>query len=94
MADFIRGATVFGDAIAGHRALGREDRTLLGTMSVLVLFVAGFSAIFPRLVGWALAVLLAWLGLVLGMRSLAQARRARVEEERFDRTLEPGDEPS
>jgi cardiolipin synthase len=94
MADFIRGASVFGDAIAGHRALGREDRTLLGTIAVVVLLVAVFSAVFPWVVGWVLAVLLAWLGLVLGMRAFAQARRARVEEERYDRPLEPVDESS
>lgn len=80
LADLMRAGTTFGDAIAGHRALGREDRTVLGTIAGLMLVVAALAALFPHVVGWILAVLLGWLGLVIGTRAFFQARRARSEE--------------
>jgi cardiolipin synthase len=79
--DLVRAGSSLGDAIAGHRALGREDRTLLGTVAVLVLVVAGFSAFFPFVVGWFIAFVAGWFGIVLGVRALLQARRARLAQE-------------
>jgi cardiolipin synthase len=81
MSDLVRAGSSFGDAIAGHRTLGREDRTVLGTAAVLILVVAVVSGFFPWLVGWFVAVFAGWFGIVLGVRSLAQARRARRERE-------------
>jgi cardiolipin synthase len=79
--DLVRAGSSLGDAIAGHRALGREDRTLLGTLAVLVLVIAVFSAFFPFIVGWFIAFVAGWFGLVLGVRALLQARRARLAQE-------------
>jgi len=77
MADLVRLGAALGDAIAGHRVLGPEDRTALGTASAAVLALAVLAAFFPKVVGWTLAVLLGWLGLAGGFRALVQAREAR-----------------
>ena len=53
---------------------------MLGTVAVGVLVGALLFALFPTVVGWVFAVVLAWLGLVLGTRAFIQARRARREE--------------
>jgi cardiolipin synthase len=93
--DLVRAGSSLGDAIAGHRALGREDRTLLGTVAVLVLIIAAFSAFFPFIVGWFVAFVAGWFGIVLGVRVLLQKRRARMaqeaEENEGDGTGDPGD---
>jgi cardiolipin synthase len=80
MADLMRASAVFGTAIAGHRPLGREDRTLLGTVSLVTLAVAALFAIFPSVFGWIVAALLGWLGIVAGVRAFIEARQARREE--------------
>jgi cardiolipin synthase len=82
--DLVRAGSTLGDAIAGHRILGREDRTVLGTTALLVLLVAGLSAFFPWVTGYLVALITGWFGIVLGVRSIAQARRARKEEEPSD----------
>jgi uncharacterized membrane protein HdeD (DUF308 family) len=76
----MRAGSVFGSAIAGHRPLGREDRTLLGTVSAVTLLFALLFALFPSVLGWAIAVLLGWLGIVTGVRAFMEAREARLEE--------------
>jgi cardiolipin synthase len=93
--DLVRAGSTLGDAIAGHRTLGREDRTVLGTTALLTLIVAGLSAFFPWVVGWVVALLTGWFGIVLGVRSVVQARRARREEESSgERTAGPEESPS
>jgi len=77
----VRAGSSLGDAIAGHRTLGREDRTVLGTTAGLVLLVACLAAFFPRIVGWFVAFVAGWFGIVLGVRALVQARRARKERD-------------
>ena len=47
--DLVRAGSSLGDAIAGHRILGREDRTVLGTVAGLVLVVALVAGFFPWL---------------------------------------------
>ncbi|HSH76552.1 MAG TPA: hypothetical protein VLA09_12760, partial [Longimicrobiales bacterium] len=64
----------------GNRPLGREDRTVLGTLSVGILLVAVLAGLFPTVVGWAVAGAAFWFGAVMGIRAFAQARRARAEE--------------
>jgi cardiolipin synthase len=77
VADFVRAGSTFGDALAGLRPLGREDRTVLGLVAVLTLPVAVFAGFFPVIAGWALAVILAWLGGVAAVRAWIEGRRAR-----------------
>ena len=77
----VRAGSTLGDAIAGHRTLGREDRTVLGTTALFVLVAAAISALFPHIVGWVFAFMAGWIGIVLGVRALGQAWRARVAEE-------------
>lgn len=84
LSDVVRAGSIFGDALAGHRPLGREDRTVLGTVAVAVLPLAVLSAIFPQVAGWVLAVLLGWFGGTAGVRAALEARRAR----RSDRALD------
>lgn len=77
ISDVVRAGSIFGDALAGLRPLGREDRTVLGTVAVAVLPLAVISAIFPQVAGWTLAVLLAWFGGTAAVRAGLEARRAR-----------------
>ena len=80
MAPLVRAGSAFGGALAGNRPLGREDRTVLGTMSVFILVLAVLAGFFPVLVGWGVAAVAFWFGTVTGIRALAQARRGRAEE--------------
>lgn len=92
MAPLVRAGSVLGGALAGHRMLGREDRTVLGTLSVAILMVAVLAAVFPVFVGWGVAVVTTWFGVVTGIRAFAQAQRARTEERRAESaSLSDGD---
>ena len=95
LADLVRTGRTLGDALAGNRTLGREDRTVLGTGAVLLLLVAILAGFLPRLIGFLVASVAGWLGLVTSVRALMQARLARIEErglrqayERFEGTDE------
>lgn len=79
-ASVLRAREVLGGALAGDRALGREDRTVLGTTSVAILLVALFAALAPAVVGWIVAVVAGWFGLTTGARAFLQRRRALAEE--------------
>jgi len=88
IAPFLRAGAALGDALAGDRTLGREDRTVLGTSAALILIVAVLSALFPTVVGWIVAVAAGWFGLVTGIRAWVQARRARQEHDEARRSAE------
>ncbi|MDT8368805.1 MAG: phospholipase D-like domain-containing protein [Longimicrobiales bacterium] len=88
VADFVRAGSTFGDALAGRRRLGREDRTVLGLVAVLALPVAFLAALFPSGAGWTLAVILAWIGGVAAVRAWIESRRARRIEPDLDDTSE------
>lgn len=80
MAGLVRAGSAFGGALAGNRTLGREDRTVLGTVAVAFLVLGAVAFFLPTLVGWAFAAVALWFGAVAGIRAFAQARRARAEE--------------
>ena len=80
MASVVRASEVLGEALAGDRHLGREDRTVLGITSVAILVVAVLAALVPVVVGWIVAVVAGWFGVTAGVRAYVQARRARLEE--------------
>jgi cardiolipin synthase len=80
MAGLVRAGSAFGGALAGNRTLGREDRTVLGTVAVAFLVMGAVAVFLPTLVGWAFAAVALWFGSVAGIRAFAQARRARAEE--------------
>ncbi|MEM7415025.1 MAG: phospholipase D-like domain-containing protein [Gemmatimonadota bacterium] len=88
MASIVRAGEALGEALAGNRTLGREDRTVLGSLSIVVLGFAGLSALFPTAVGIVVAVIAFWIGAVTGVRALAQARRARREESAAQEALD------
>lgn len=80
LASVVRAGGMLGDALAGNRPLGREDRTVLGTLSIGALAVGVFAAFVPTVVGWVVAVIAGWLGITLGIRAYVQSLRARAEE--------------
>ena len=80
MASVVRVRFALGGALAGDRTLGREDRTVLGTLSVAILVLAVLAALAPSIVGWVIAIVLGWFGITTGIRAFIQARRARREE--------------
>ncbi len=85
IADFVRAGSIFGDALAGHRPLGREDRTILGTVSTMALVAAVLVALIPSWAGWALAAVLAWVGGTGAVRAFLEKRRARAMDARDER---------
>jgi len=80
MASVVRAGEVVGDALAGNRELGREDRTVLGTLSAALLVVGIVTALAPTVVGYVVAGLTLWAGVSTGVRAYVQARRARALE--------------
>ncbi len=83
MANLVRAGTTLGSAIAGHRSLGREDRTLLGALSILLVLLAVAAGFFPRVIGWTVAAVAGWLGVVTAVRAFVQGRQARLEERKL-----------
>ena len=80
LAPFVRASAALGEALAGDRTLGREDRTVLGTVSFAIAAVAVFAWFFPAVVGWMVWGVAAWFAVTTGIRAYLQARRARAEE--------------
>jgi cardiolipin synthase len=77
LAQLVRAGVSFSDALAGHRTLGREDRTILGTVAIIAISAAVVVGFFPLLFGWVLASVLAWLGIVMGFRAVWHRFRAQ-----------------
>ena len=77
LAQLVRAGVSFSDALAGHRTLAREDRTILGTVAIIAISSAVVVGLFPLVFGWALALVLAWLGVVMGFRAAWHRFRAR-----------------
>jgi cardiolipin synthase len=84
LAPIVRAGSALGAALAGNRTIGREDRAVIGLLATAALIVAVVAAVLPMLVGWFVAAVAFWLGSILALRALTQARRARVIE-RLDR---------
>ena len=76
LAQLVRAGVTFSDALAGHRTLGREDRAILGTVAIIAIFSAAVVGFFPLVFGLALALVLAWLGIVMGFRAVWHRFRA------------------
>ena len=74
--------------MAGQRSLGREDRTLLGTVALLFVGLALFAWFLPEVLGVLVAGITGWLGIVTGVRGLMQWRRARKEEHNLRKVYE------
>ena len=77
LAQLVRAGVSFSDALAGHRTLDREDRTILGTVAIIAISAAVVVGFFPYVFGWALALVLAWLGIVMGFRAVWHRFRAQ-----------------
>ncbi|HCR03923.1 MAG TPA: cardiolipin synthase B [Gemmatimonadetes bacterium] len=80
IAHLVRAGATLGTVMAGQRSLGREDRTLLGTVALLFVGLALFAWFLPVVLGVLVAGITGWLGIVTGVRGLMQWRRARKEE--------------
>ena len=59
-----------GEALAGQRILGREDRTVLGVVSFTTIVLAALFSFFPKVFSWSMAGIFCWLGIVTGVRAL------------------------
>jgi cardiolipin synthase len=88
LANLVRAGSTLGSAIAGHRSLGPEDRSLLGAVALLFVTLAAFAGFFPEVIGWIVAAIAGWLGVVTAVRAYIQARAARNEERRLRRVYE------
>jgi cardiolipin synthase len=77
LAQLVRAGVSFSDALAGHRTLGREDRAILATVAVIAISSAMVVGFFPLVFGYALALVLAWLGIVMGFRAVWHRFRAQ-----------------
>jgi len=77
LAQMVRAGVSFSDALAGHRTLGPEDRAILGTAASIAISSAVVVGFFPLLFGWALALVLAWVGIVMGFRAVWHRLRAQ-----------------
>ncbi len=86
LAQLVRAGVSFSDALAGHRTLGREDRAILGTVAIGAISSALVVGFFPRIFGLASALVLAWLGIVMGFRAAWHRLRAQGST-----TLDPPD---
>jgi cardiolipin synthase len=76
LAQLVRAGVSFSDALAGHRTLGREDRTILGGVAIIAIASSVVVGFFPLVFGLALALVLAWLGVVMGFRAVWHRFRA------------------
>ena len=88
MAPLVRARGALGDSLAGDRPIGREGRTVLGTVSAIILSTAIIAAFFPTFVGAMVAVVAGWFGLTTGIRAYLQSRRARSREQEATTTAE------
>ena len=88
MAPLVRARGALGDSLAGDRPIGREGRTVLGTVSAIILSTAIIAAFFPTFVGAMVAVVAGWFGLTTGIRAYLQSRRARSEGQEAPTTAE------
>ena len=88
MAPLVRARGALGDSLAGNRPIGREGRTVLGTVSAIILSTAIIAAFFPTFVGAMVAVVAGWFGLTTGIRAYLQSRRARSEGQEAPTTAE------
>lgn len=77
LAQLVRAGVSFSDALAGHRTLGREDRTILSVVAIIAIASAVVVGLFPLVFGLALALVLAWLGIVMGFRAVWHRFRAQ-----------------
>ena len=82
ISDLVRAGSSFGDALAGHRPLGREDRTVLGTVATLTLPLGLLGIFFPWVLGWLATAILIWLGGTSAVRAVVEGWRARREDRR------------
>ena len=86
VATLVRATSAFGEALAGSRPLAPEDRTVLGTVSAATLALAAFFLFFPKVAGWTVAALLAWVGMTGTVRAWRDRRRAQRGRPRVTRS--------
>ena len=90
LASILRAGEVLGDELAGNRSVGREDRRVLGALSITVLAVGGLAMLIPTAVGFLVAVIALWFGITTGIRAWGQAMRARSDGGQVEqRRIEP-----
>jgi len=76
LAQLVRAGAQFGDALAGNRTLGPEDRAVLGTVATILFVLTVALALIPKIVAWSLAVVLGWIWLIMTVRVVSARMRA------------------
>jgi len=79
VAQLVRAGAQFGEALAGNRVLGPEDRAVLGTAATFLFVVTVALVLIPKVVAWSLAAVLAWIWLIITVRVMSARRRAKRE---------------
>jgi cardiolipin synthase len=82
------GAAV-GAALTRRRVLGPAEANLLGIVAVLLIGLAVVAMVWPRLLAIPIAVIAAWLGVVMGLRALRLHRARPAAKERAAGRSEP-----
>lgn len=84
----VRLANALGSAFKQQRVLGRAEGGALLTGALVLGLLAVVAILWPRLLAWPLALLLAWFGASLALRY--RALRARTDDEARRRSPGPG----
>jgi len=74
-ASALRLAHSVGAALGSHRVLGRNETAVLPWLLVPIFLFAVVGVVWPRVLAWPLAVLAAWIGVVLLGRYLRSRRK-------------------
>jgi cardiolipin synthase len=82
------GAAV-GAAFTRRRVLGPAEANLLGVVAAMLIAVAVLAVLWPRLLSIPIAVITAWLGVVMGLRALRLHRTRPAATERRPGANEP-----
>jgi len=64
-------------AVLNHRVLGPAESRSLAITALMIITLAAFALLFPRIVSWIIAAVLVWTGIVLLLHSLYLYRQGR-----------------
>lgn len=81
------GAAV-GAALTNRRVLGPAETNLLAAIAVILFGVAVVAVFWPRLLAMPIALIAAWLGIVMVLKAARQGRKRRAPHQRGPRPLD------
>jgi len=77
LSQVVRAGAQFGEALAGNRILGPEDRAVLGTVATLLFILTVALVVIPKIVAWSLAVIIGWIWLIMTVRVVSARLKVR-----------------